>query len=80
MQQYLQKKIGEENKIKFSLNQLKKSVGKLAYDGELEPFIEYVSDNVLKQLSNRDLQRFDEKYIKVIFFSNLVSGEIYKLY
>ncbi len=78
--EYIQKRLSEEYKINFSLKQLKKSVGKLAYDGEIEPFIQYVSENVLKQLSNRDLQRFDEKYIKIIFFSNLVNGEVYKIY
>ncbi|MCK4260378.1 MAG: AAA family ATPase, partial [Halanaerobiales bacterium] len=78
--EYLQKSLMKQYKINFDLDQLRKSVEKLAYDGEIEPYIEYVSKNILKQLSNRDLQRFDEKYIKIILFGNLVSGEVYKIY
>ncbi|MCK4258006.1 MAG: AAA family ATPase [Halanaerobiales bacterium] len=77
--EYLQKSLVEQYKINFDLDELRKSVEKLAYDGEIESYIEYVSKNILKQLSNRDLLRFDEKYIKIILFSNLASGEVYKI-
>jgi len=33
--------------------------------GDIYPFVEYVKD-IIEKLSNRDLQKFDEKYLKVV--------------
>ena len=78
--EYLQKKIIGQYRININLDELRRSIEKLAYEGKIEPYIEYISNNILKHLSNRDLQKFDEKYIKIIFFINLISGQIYKVY
>jgi hypothetical protein len=49
----------------------------MAMDGDLMPYITYFTENVLKRLSNRDLQRFDEKYIKVMMLTNLYMSPLY---
>jgi hypothetical protein len=49
----------------------------LAYSGNLALYIEYVSRNIFSRLSNRDLIRFDEKYIKIMLLSGLFQSNIY---
>ncbi|MDR2763669.1 MAG: PD-(D/E)XK nuclease domain-containing protein, partial [Tannerella sp.] len=40
-------------------------------------FIRYVSENAFGKLSDYDLQRFDEKYIKVLMLAYLFMSKIY---
>ncbi len=49
-------------------NEARNTVVELRYSGKIRPFVDYVQ-NILKKHSNRDLQKFDEKYIKVIMFT-----------
>jgi hypothetical protein len=53
------------------------SILSLAYDGELEPYIKYISENIFVRLSNRDLIKFDEKYIKIMLLNGLFQSELY---
>ena len=76
--EYIEKSLESRFEIRLSTNELRKSIENLAYDGQIKPYIDYISENVLKRLSNRDLQNFDEKYIKVILFSYLVDSKAYK--
>jgi len=47
----------------------------MAYEGRIKPYVEYISQNVLKTLSNRDMINFDEKYIKLILITYLVNKQ-----
>ncbi len=76
--EYFERKLREEYNIKYDTEELAKSIWHLGFDGEIEPFLSYVSENVLKKLSNRDLINFDEKYIKVILFSYLITSNLYR--
>jgi hypothetical protein len=49
----------------------------LAYSGNPHLFIEYVSKNIFSRLSNRDLIKFDEKYIKIILLHSLFQSNLY---
>ncbi len=40
----------------------------LAFEGKIDKVVEILKE-YLKNLSNRDYQRFDEKYVKVLFYS-----------
>ena len=40
----------------------------LAFEGKIDKVVEIIKE-YLKNLSNRDYQRFDEKYVKVLFYS-----------
>ncbi|WP_230867354.1 PD-(D/E)XK nuclease domain-containing protein [Iocasia frigidifontis] len=75
--EYFERKLRDKYNIKYDTEELAKSIWQLGFDGEIEPFVSYVSENVLNRLSNRDLINFDEKYIKVILFSYLITSNLY---
>jgi hypothetical protein len=52
-------------------------ISTLAYRGDPKPYLDYVSQNILSRLSNRDLLNFDEKYIKIILLYGLFQSKIY---
>jgi hypothetical protein len=60
-----------------STSQLEETIGKMAYDGEIKPYLDFFTENFLKRLSNRDLINFDEKYIKVMLLSTLFQSRLY---
>ncbi|EOD00083.1 ATP-binding protein [Caldisalinibacter kiritimatiensis] len=76
--EYIEKRLKENYHIKLNLRDLRNSIEDMAYEGKIEPFIDYISENVLKKLSNRDLIGFDEKYIKVILFAYLADSKAYR--
>nr|WP_205665672.1 ATP-binding protein [Anoxybacter fermentans] len=76
--EYFEQKLTEEYKLVLKEEELKTAIEAMAYDGEIKPYIEFISKNVLKVLSNRDLMKFDEKYLKVILISFLIQSNIYK--
>ncbi|QTL99711.1 AAA family ATPase [Iocasia frigidifontis] len=78
--EYIEKKISEEYQINLDLNELRKSIEEMAYEGEIEPYIDYINNHVFKAFSNRDLINYDERYIKVILFAYLVDSKAYKPY
>ena len=63
----------------FSINtaELDRSITALALDGQVRPFVEYISRNIFNRLSNRDLRRFDEKYIKIMLLHCLFQSGVY---
>jgi hypothetical protein len=46
--------------------------------GDPAPYIEYISKNIFKRLSNRDLIGFDEKYIKLTLLNGLYRSKLYE--
>jgi hypothetical protein len=75
--EYIADSLKKDHGIKIDTAQLKKAIEDMAYNGTIEPFITYVSQNILKFLSNRDMIDFDEKYIKVILLSLLNISPVY---
>jgi len=65
----------EEKRI--STLDLSKVIVKMAYDGDIKPYLDFFTENFLKRLSNRDLMNFDEKYIKVMLLSTLFISKLY---
>jgi len=59
-------------------NEIIDKIATLRYNGNINPFIEYVRQ-ILEKLSNRDLQKFDERYIKAIMFTLLDIDGFYLL-
>ncbi|MCL2183505.1 MAG: ATP-binding protein, partial [Chitinispirillia bacterium] len=57
--------------------ELAEKVQCMAIEGNLMPYMAYFTENVLKRLSNIDLQKFDEKYIKVMMLTNLFISPLY---
>ena len=50
----------------------------IAVEGKIDQIIEMLG-KYLKSLSNRDYQRFDEKYVKLIFFCIAMNLKIFRL-
>jgi len=49
----------------------------LAYDNDAEPFLRYFQENILANLSNRDMQNFNEKSIKILLLGILFQSNLY---
>ncbi|GHT59333.1 hypothetical protein AGMMS50239_05750 [Bacteroidia bacterium] len=49
----------------------------LAYQGYPKPFLDYMSENIISRLSNRDLENFDEKYLKIILLNSLFQSRLF---
>jgi len=45
-------------------------------EGNIEPFLEFVSE-ILQTLSNRDLMRFNEKYVKLVLLTLIHLDNLY---
>jgi hypothetical protein len=63
--------------ITINANPLDEAIYAMALDGDIHPFIEYVSQNAFNKLSDRDLQRFDEKYIQLLLLAYLFMSRVY---
>ena len=63
--------------VKINTDWLEESINTIAFDGNIHDFIDYISKNVFSKLSDYDLQRFDEKYIKILLLSYLLLNDIY---
>jgi hypothetical protein len=61
----------------IKLQALKNAINAMATNGDLKQFISYISENAFSRLSDYDLQRFDEKYIKILLLSYLFMDEKY---
>ncbi|MDR1674962.1 MAG: ATP-binding protein [Tannerella sp.] len=56
---------------------LDEAVEALAFEGDVQRFIRYVSENAFGKLSDYDLIQFDEKYIKILLLAYLFMSRIY---
>jgi hypothetical protein len=59
--------------------ELAAAVSRMAYEGELEPLGAFLKQHLLLDLSNRDLRRWDEKYIKLLLMAMLNMTRCYLL-
>jgi hypothetical protein len=66
------------NQINYELETEKISfaIRKMALNSDIVPFIR-VAENLLKELSNRDFIKFDEKYIKAVLITYLTLSQAY---
>ncbi|GHT43199.1 hypothetical protein AGMMS49965_16480 [Bacteroidia bacterium] len=71
----LTKENNEDVLIDFS--KMKIAVRELAYRGNPVLFLDYMSENIISRLSNRDLENFDEKYLKIILLNSLFQSRLY---
>jgi hypothetical protein len=58
-------------------NALDEAIIAMAMEGDVHRYIEYVSQNAFSKLSDRDLQKFDEKYIQILLLAYLFQSRIY---
>ena len=65
--------------IDTKMNVLRKAVGEMAGNGEINPFVDYLNE-LLGNLSNRDLIKFDEKHLKVVIMTLLDMEQTYAIF
>jgi len=75
--EYIMKLVQQSSGFVINTAELDRSIAALALDGQAKPFIDYVSRNIFNKLSNRDLQQFDEKYIKIMLLGCLFQSNVY---
>ena len=69
--------IQDLEKRKINTDELSRAISGMAYDGDYKTYLNFFTENFLKRLSNRDLLKFDEKYIKVMLLSTLFMSRLY---
>ncbi|MDR0337382.1 MAG: ATP-binding protein, partial [Planctomycetaceae bacterium] len=62
---------------KMDTDQIEDTINVMAFEGTIHGFIDYVSQHAFSKLSDFDLQRFDEKYIKVLLLAYLLLNDLY---
>jgi len=75
--EYVVSYVQDLEKKQIRTSELSDTIDKMAYDGEIKPYLDFFTENFLKRLSNRDLMNFDEKYIKVMMLSTLFTSRLY---
>ncbi|MDR2410938.1 MAG: ATP-binding protein [Bacteroidales bacterium] len=76
--EYIEEMTSTDNTdVLINMDEQRVALRELAYRGNPQPFIDNVSKNVFSRLSNRDLQNFDEKYIKIMLLNSLFQSKLY---
>jgi hypothetical protein len=65
------------SEMKIDASKLNDTIYDLAMEGNVNDFVKYVSENAFCKLSDYDLQRFDEKYIKILLLAYLFMSDVY---
>ncbi|MDR0602734.1 MAG: ATP-binding protein, partial [Bacteroidales bacterium] len=75
---YILRIIKDCNKdVTINYQQQREAVKMLAFKNDPQPYLDYVSQKILIRLSNRDLKKFDEKYIKIVLMCGLFQSNMY---
>jgi len=69
--EYIENRIRIDYGIEPDIPKVAKAIWEMGTEGKIKSFLDYISQNVIKPLSNRDLIKFDEKYIKIIILAYL---------
>ncbi|MGB1243335.1 MAG: PD-(D/E)XK nuclease domain-containing protein, partial [Chitinophagales bacterium] len=73
---YFWELLEEKNDIQMKVGKIREAVREMALKGNPHPFFQLVHE-VLHQLSNRDYQNFDEKYVKLLMMAQLMMTDAY---
>ena len=74
--EYFLELIEREAELKIEENEYDKILQEIALEGKMDTFVKTV-ERYLKNLSNRDYERFNEKYVKLLFYSIAMNFDIY---
>ena len=74
---YFLKVLNEETQMSNNMNFVE-ITKEIAYEGKIDKIVEVVH-KYLNNLSNRDFQRFDEKYVKLIFYCLAMSLSFFRV-
>ncbi len=69
--------LDEEAAVQINVDELRKALGAMAVDGEIEPFLSLFHTEVLQTFSNRDMRGLDEKTIKLLLMTYASLGRAF---
>ena len=75
---YFLKMIDQQAQMTIELKEYNEILEEMALEGRIDKIVAML-EKYLKNLSNRDFQRFDEKYVKLIFYSIAMNLKIYRV-
>ena len=75
---YFLERITKKGELKVSEDTYNKILEEIALEGRIEKIVEILQE-YLNNLSNRDFQNFDEKYVKLIFYCIAMNLKIYSV-
>ncbi len=67
----------DQAKVTIHVDDLQIAIGKMAVQGEIEPFLGLFHKDVLQAFSNRDMRGLDEKTIKLLLMTYASLGRIF---
>jgi len=73
---FFAQRLEKEAGITVNSSQLQSAMKQMAIEGKIDLYMDIIN-NTMKQLSNRDLMNFDEKYIKMLFVAFSTLSPIY---
>ena len=76
--EYFLKILDEETNLKIEENEYNEILQEIALEGKIDKAAKLL-EKYLKNLSNRDYQRFNEKYVKLIFYCIMMNLKIYNV-
>ena len=76
--EYFLKILDEETNLKIEENEYNEILQEIALEGKIDKAAKLLQ-KYLKNLSNRDYQRFNEKYVKLIFYCIMMNLKIYNV-
>ena len=77
--EYFLKILNEEENLKIESNYYTEIAIEIALEGKINKIVALLQ-KYLKNLSNRDYQKFDEKYVKLIFYCIAMNLEVEREY
>ncbi len=66
----------QKQEVKMNVDVIEDAIFEMAFKGSPQAFFEVIH-NILHQLANRDYQRFDEKYVKLIMITTMMLTETF---
>jgi hypothetical protein len=74
--EYFRHKFTMEKELRYDNTKIDRSIIQMFTEGKIDILIEYVH-TILKNLSNRDLQKFNEKSLKMVFMTLFMGNNAY---
>ena len=66
--EYFLNEVNKETNLRINVNENIEIIKQLAFEGKIDKMVDKLHQ-YLNNLSNRDFARFDEKYVKILFYS-----------
>ena len=76
--EYFMKILNQATEMEIKNSEYNEILEEIALEGKIDKIVELLQ-KYLKNLSNRDYQRFDEKYVKLIFYCIVMNLKIYSV-